>query len=286
LKQLGRVTAVLLVVILVMGGVVAYTYATYQDEVNSQSSTIASQSTLVQGQAATIQSQSSALQSESAALSKSQGIVTTLEANVTATARTLNQDKGQLANLTATINSDQSKIAALESGYSQANSSVASLEAQVSPLKAQVSSLQNQVTSLDTQVTGLQTQLTSLQSQVTQLTSIATLGQSSIRASQQFVSIPSISNQVVSSFTANYSGYVVVSMTTISDIAEVEAGVIDVFAPSVISGQYPSELVGPYSFTTIPDQLVFPVTPGSITVYLSNASANSENATVTVTYYY
>jgi uncharacterized coiled-coil protein SlyX len=286
LKQLGRVTAALLLVILIMGGVIAYVSLSYEDQSSSQSSADQSQSSLVQGQASTIQSQSSALRSQSSALSKSQNTITSLEANLTAATKSLNGDSAQVANLTATIAADQSQIAAIESGYSQANGTIATLETSVTPLQAQVASLQKQVAGFTTQIAGLQTQVSSLQSQVTQLTSIATLGQGSIRLSQQFVGVASISSQVVTSFVANYSGYVTVSMSTISDIAEVQAGVIIVFAPSVISGQYSSEPVGPYSFTTVPDQLVFPVTPGDITVYLANAASSPQNATVTVTYYY
>jgi hypothetical protein len=279
LKQLGRVTAALLLVILILGGVIAYAAVSYQDEASSQS-------LIIQGQSSTIQSQSSALQSQSSALSKSQSAVTKLETNATATEKLLNQDKAQLANLTATVSADQSEIATIEVGYSQANSTIATLNTSVVPLQTEVASLKNQVSGLNAQVATLQSQLTSDKSQLAQLTSIVALSESSIKISGQFVSIPAISNQVAASFEANYSGYVMVSMSSISEIGEIQVGVILLFGPSVISGQYPSEPVGPYSYTTIPDSLVFPVTPGDITVYLANSAPTTQNTTVSVTYYY
>ena len=167
-----------------------------------------------------------------------------------------------------------------------ANASIATLEKSVAPLQAQVTSLQSQVTSLTTQVSGLKTQLASLQAQVTQLTAVTSLSDSSIKISQQFVSVPGQGDEVAASFEANYSGYVSVAMSSISNIAVIQVGVIIVFGPAVISGQYSSEPIGPYSYSTIPDMLVFPVTPGSISIYISNSANTSENATLTITYYY
>jgi cell division protein FtsL len=279
LKQLGRVTAALLLVILIMGGVIAYTIVNSQGE----SSTVQSQSSVIQGQASAIQSQSSAMQSQSSALSKSGSTVMTLEANITANAKLLRADNAQVTNLTSTISLDEAKIAAIESGYAQANKTIAT---GVGPLQTQVASLQTEVTGLQTQVSGLQAQLSSAQAKVVQLTSITSLGTVSVKISQQLVGIPSIGNQVATSFTANYSGYVTVSMSSISNIAAVQAGVIIVFGPSVNSGQYSSEPIGPFSFTTVPDTLVFPITPGAISVYLSNSANTPGNATITVTYYY
>jgi len=36
----------------------------------------------------------------------------------------------------------------------------------------------------------------------------------------------------------------------------------------------------------VPGTLVFPVTPGSISVYLSNADSTPGNATLSINYYY
>jgi hypothetical protein len=66
----------------------------------------------------------------------------------------------------------------------------------------------------------------------------------------------------------------------------VQVGVLILFGSSVNSGQYTSEPIGPYAFTSVPGTLVFPVTPGSITVYLSNADSSPGNATLSINYYY
>ena len=216
MKLLGRVTAVLLVVILVLGGVVTVIYVNDQSVVSSQSSAISQQSQTILGQVATIQSQSSNLVKDQSSLTK-------LEANITATQAIL-----------------------------------ATLQAEFTPLQAQVKSL----------------------------TSIVGLGQSKMFLSQQLVPVPSLGDQVASTFVANYSGYVTVTMTQISDINNVQVGVLILFGSSVNSGQYTSEPIGPYAFTSVPGTLVFPVTPGSITVYLSNADSSPGNATLSINYYY
>jgi hypothetical protein len=142
------------------------------------------------------------------------------------------------------------------------------------------------VNSLESQITGFELQIASLQAQVNSLTSIVDLGQSKIFLSQELVPVPSLGDQVASTFVANYSGYVTVTMTQISDINNVQVGVLILFGSSVNSGQYTSEPIGPYAFTSVPGTLVFPVTPGSITVYLSNADSSPGNATLSINYYY
>jgi len=174
----------------------------------------------------------------------------------------------------ANISADRSKIAAITSAYSQANTTVASLHGDVSQRDAQVASLQGNVTvlqgdvdGLDAQISGLESTVSTLQSQVTALVSITSLGESSIVLSPQVVGAQPISSQVVVSFVANYSGYVTVSMSTISDIANLQVGILIFFGSSVNAGQYSSELVGPYSSMSVPDSLVFHATPGTISVY-------------------
>ncbi len=211
------------------------------------SSLLSSQSSTLQQQSQTILAQSSSIQSQSSALLKDQKAITALEANITATEAALRQSQSEVAN--------------------------------TSTLQAQVTSLQGQI-AVDT------ARITTLVAQIDTLTSITALTQSSVELSQQLIPVPSIGDQVAATFTANYSGYVTVRMTTISDINNVQVGAIIFFAPSVESGQYTSQPLGPFSYTAVPDSLVFPVTPGSITIYLANSASIPENATLTVTYHY
>ncbi len=153
-------------------------------------------------------------------------------------------------------------------------------------MQTQLNGFQVQITGLQTQIAGYQTQIATLQAQVKSLTAIVDLSQSTVLLSQQFVGVQSIGDQVADNFNATYSGYVAVSMSQISDISNVQVGVLIFFASSVNSGQYTSEPIGPYSFTSIPGLIVFPVTPGSVTVYLSNTDSTPENATLSITYYY
>jgi trimeric autotransporter adhesin len=279
LKQLGRVTAVLLLVILVLGGAVAITYVSLDGQVSSQSS-------VIQGQSSTIKGQSSIIQSQSSALASSATKLTSLEANITTMMKQLRSDDVQMTNLTSAIAADKAMITAIEAGYSQANSTISTLNASVGPLQAQVTSLQTQLANLNSTVSGIDSQLSSLKAQVAQLTAITSLGMQLDVVNEQFVSVPAIGNQVAATFVANYSGYVSVSMSSISNIGDVQAGVLILFGSNVNSGQYSSEPVGPFSFSTIPDVLTFPVTPGSISVYLTNSSPTAQNATISVTYYY
>jgi hypothetical protein len=286
MEPLGRLTAALLLVILAMGGVAALIYLDDHQEIGSQSSTILQQSESLQGQGSTIQSQSRALQGD-------QKTLTALEANITATEKALSEDQARVADLTGNISEDQSEIAAITSAYSLANTTIASLHGDESLIQAQVASLQGNVTSLEgevaalhAQISGLESQASTLQAQLTSLVSITSLGESSMVLTPQTVGVQPASSQVVASFVANYSGYVTVSISAISDISSVQVGVLIFFGASVNSGQYSSELVGPYSFMSVPDSLVFPVTPGTISVYLANAAEIPQNATLTVIYFY
>ncbi|MDA4113679.1 MAG: hypothetical protein OK474_06510 [Thaumarchaeota archaeon] len=287
MEPLRRVTAALLLAVLAMGGVVALIYLDDHQEIDSESSTILQQSGSLQGQGSTIQSQSLALQGE-------QKTLAALEANITATGKALSRDQARVALLKGNITADRSKISAISSAYSQANTTIASLrgdagrmQAQVASLEGNVTKLQGEAAALDTQISGLESLVSTLQSQLAALVSITSLVETATLLSPQTVGVQPVSSQVAVSFVANFSGYVTVSISAISDISSVQVGVlIFFFGASVSSGQYSSELVGPHSFMSVPDSLVFPVTPGTISVYLANSSGLSQNATLTATYYY
>ena len=92
-------------------------------------------------------------------------------------------------------------------------------------------------------------------------------------------------------FNVTYSGYVAVVVTAASDYhnegASVHIGFATVVNANGSTGMY---IPGPlytqfYAFPSLPSTIIFPVTPGTITVYLDTTDSGV-SATVTVTYYY
>ena len=92
------------------------------------------------------------------------------------------------------------------------------------------------------------------------------------------------------SFTANYAGYVLVSVSSASDYTNEGISVQVTYGSNVNSPNYGYILMPLegyyYVFGSVPDAMPIPVTPGTITVYLGTADTSAQTATLSVTYYY
>ena len=157
----------------------------------------------------------------------------------------------------------------------------------ISSLNSEVSTLDSQISSLNTQISTDMSQMISLQNQVADLQAI-----SSLQSKQTVVSSKSVTDlgeTNVTTFTADYAGYVLVTVSAASDYANEGTGVYLVFASSV-QGHY-SAMVIPAKgyfegFSGVPDALPLPVVPGTVTVYLDSVDSTAQTATVTVVYFY
>jgi uncharacterized coiled-coil protein SlyX len=246
----NAVAAVLVIAIVVLGGVLGYYYVTSQGTISSQNSTITSQSAAIQADLGTIASDTSKIASLNS---------------------TIASDNTQIASLTATLNADMAKISSLTSGYAAANSTISTLQSQISTLNAQVASLTSQVSNL--------------QAQVSQMTSLLSLSTSAQEAVSDSVSVPANANVTVVTFTSQYAGYLLVTLSADSNVNTVGFNVLDEYSTSINRGSYSGVYLGPYGFPSVPNSLVLPVTPGTITVYVVNVGGTSGTATISVTYY-
>ena len=196
------------------------------------------------------------------------------DAQISALSATVAANTLKIANLTAQVQSLQAIVDALTAGYTQANATIASLNAQVASLNSQISSLNAQITQL--------------QSQNADLMDIIALNKVTVQVPT--TTFHTNGSTTVISFSADYAGYVIVTMTAASDFAHEGIEVNNTFASSINSPYY-TGIIMPgegffYAFSGVPDAQVFPVVPGIVTVYLQTSDLSDQTATLTVTYYY
>ena len=172
------------------------------------------------------------------------------------------------------------------------DSAISSLTSQMTNLDNQVTSLQSGLAANSTTITSLNSQITSLQNQVLNLTSISNLNQSTIWKNQYNVTQPSAkygsSNNPAYSlltFTANYAGYVNVSVTYSS-----KPNIYVKVTYATSNGIGYNNTVS-LNGATLPSYAVFPVVPASIQITIGNAVIGSNapqtvTETVTITYHY
>jgi uncharacterized coiled-coil protein SlyX len=197
--------------------------------------------------------------------------------------------RSTVSSLQAQVAADEVKITLLTAKDTAANQTIASLNSQVTTLTGQVNSDNSQISSLNSQIANYESQISTLQTQVDTLTAEANLSDSTLLvSSQQFQTGTSGQVQVIS-FTANYSGYVVIDATAASDYTH-EGVAVQIMYASNIKGGYSGIFIPAtghfYEFSGIPDLPSFPVVPGTVTVYLATADTTPQTATISVTYYY
>jgi len=282
------VPVALVVVIVIIAGAFGYYFITASGTISSQSSQISSQSSVVSAQSnqisslgSVVSSQSSQVSTQSAQISSQSGQISAQTAQIATQAALIAADNTQIANLTSKVNSlkmqvaaDQAKIQTLTTGYAVANATITSLN-------SQIASLNTEISALDSQIAGLQAQVSILQS-------ITGLSSSTTEVNAQF--FYTTGNALVVTFTANYAGYVAMTVTSASDYSN-EGGTIHITYALNVNSPYYSGIYIPsqgffYPFGGIPDTLIFPVTPGTITLYLGTSDLTQQSATLSVIYYY
>ena len=183
--------------------------------------------------------------------------------------------KKQLDTASTQISSMQSQVSLLETDLSTANSQKSSLQTQVNSLQSEIATLKNQSSSANAQIIDLQSQISSLKAENSDLKSITSLSKSVVVANALTLNIAVDQHVVVTSFTAGYAGYIVVSGTTSN------AGIIrvyDSFSGYPLSGY-------PWGFSS-GSTLLIPILPGDIIVKFSYPNNLAGTATLSVTYYY
>ena len=198
--------------------------------------------------------------------------ITSLENGLTTASSTMASLQGQLSSTQSQLTSANAQILSLGNDLSAGKSQIANLQSQVSSYQNQVVTLQNQAS----QAFSYQSQVATLQSQNTDLQNIVNLAAYAAEASSFPISQAAGQMSPVTSFTANYAGYIVVSGSSSSGSGYVR--VTDTYS------SYPYNSYN-YPFSTSGSVFV-PVLPGTITVYYGNTDAAAVTATISVMYYY
>ena len=213
---------------------------------------------------------------------QSSSTISGLDQKISSQQGQITADNAKISDLNQTIISLQSQVATDESRINsitakdlQANQTIASLDSQVSSLNAQITTYQSQVTSLQNQVCSLQ--------------AIGSLTSTEHLVSAQTFNTGTSGQVTVTTFTAQYAGYVLVSVSSASDPTNEGPEVFLSFS-SGVQGDYGSMTIPTQGyfipFSSSVNALPVPVVPGTVTVYLDTADTTAQTATLTVVYYY
>ena len=276
---------VLAIVVVVLGAAFGVYYVQASGTITSLNQTVTSQSSQMSSQSSQISSQSTQISTQASQIAAQVQQITTDNAKITSLNSTVGSLQTQVTSLQSQVATDQTKISLLTTKDTKANQTIASLNSQITTLNSQITSLNSQISPLESQISSLQAQIASLQT-------ITGLSQSTSEVSSQSFSTGTTAQVQVASFAANYAGYVAITVTAASDYSNEGAETCNVYASSVNSPTYgqiciPGGASGYFEpLSGIPDTGVFPVLPGTVTVYLVTADSTAQSATLSVTYYY
>ncbi len=151
----------------------------------------------------------------------------------------------------------------------------AELSQQVRRLEGQVTTGGSDVSSLQGQIEGLRRNFEGAQAQLSSLERIVSLSMSTTPASSVAINQSAGQTSEVTSFTASYAGYIVVSGTSTTTKGFIR-----------VSGTFSGYPTYTQEFVT-GAKLYVPVLPGVVTVYFGNDNTmNGASATISVQYYY
>jgi TolA-binding protein len=202
---------------------------------------------------------------------------------------TISSQAQQIASDNAKISNDTSKINNLTSTISSLQNKIAALNGQLSSDQSQITQLQSQISTYQSQIITLQNQITSLQTQVSSLEAIAGLNEATIETPTSSFSTGDNGFVQIAGFTADYAGYVSVTVSYASDPTNEGLQTTIEFAPSIYSSYSGIIIPGSqtfYAFSSSSETDVIPVVPGTVLVYLETSDITSQTATLSVTYYY
>lgn len=223
-------------------------------------------------------------------LSSANSQVTSLQTSVTSLNSQISSLSSQNQMLNNNVTSLTEQKLSLDNQITSLDQNISSLEQQRTSLESELSIARNNASSLQTQLNQVDSQITSLQNQVSTLNKIVNLQSAIVEVHAQGFTTGAFGNASVVTFTANYSGYVVVSDLLASDYANEGVATYQQFSSSIPNSYYNAIYVPSfgifYTFGSIISNIAIPVSPGTITVYLETADTTPQNATLTVTYYY
>jgi prefoldin subunit 5 len=211
--------------------------------------------------------------------------------NLIATSRDLNQAKQNISALEKVKVGLEAQIEALRLNVTKLSAENSNLSKYVAFQKDLIGRLEIQLSTDNAAISQLNQQVSSLESQVSSLESTISLSQSTVELSTTTLSIGP--PQTITSFVAQYAGFVVVHVTYSSNPSDLGLQLVNDFSPPM--SNYMSFLYIPgvnyyyYLYSTsgsfIPTY-VLPVLPGTVDINLATFSGAYQTVTVSVTYYY
>jgi len=199
-------------------------------------------------------------------------------------------ESSQLSALSREVAAEASALSNLTASISSLRSALITEEQLLSNLTSRYAQAKSTIAALNTTLAGINAQVTTLKERLSYLTAIVGLSESSELVGSETFRTNSSGLVKVVSFTANYSGYISIVATTASDLPNEGAEVRMQFAsninsPSIGEIYLPNEH-GFTPFGSLPCTEVFPILPGTISVYLYTSDLTSQNATLSITYVY
>ncbi len=183
----------------------------------------------------------------------------------------------QLTSLEGQLASAKAQSSSLQSEVTSGKSQISSLTSQVSALTGQTTALQGQISSDNAQIARLQEQVASLQKQNGDLQNIIKLSVTVNKLNAVTLNQGANQSSLVTAFTADYAGYVIVTGTSTSANGYV-----------MVADSYPGYPYNSYQYAFgTGNTVLVPVLPGLVQVYFGNTNFyNGTTATLTVNYCY
>ncbi|MDA4122254.1 MAG: hypothetical protein OK456_03630 [Thaumarchaeota archaeon] len=216
-------------------------------------------------------------------LSSQESTVSSLDSVITAQGSSISSQSNALSSLSGVASSQSQAI-------SSQSASLTSESAEASSQAATISSQSSTISSLSSAISAQSGVVEVESNSISSLTQDLNLTQSTQEVASQPFSTGSAGEVNVTTFTAKYSGYVVVTLSAASDFANEGIQLANNFSASVNSPDYvgivypASGFFVPFGSTT--DSVVIPVAPGTVTVNLLTSDDSAQTATLSVTYYY
>ena len=284
----------LVVGVVVMAAVAGFVYTTDNGQITSLQSVNSQdqvQNTQLRSNISALNSNVSSLEAQKASLNTQ---ITNLNSNVSSLENQKTALALQTVELSANISILKTQTVALNANLTNLESVRSTLQSQLQASQSNATNLENQLGSVNSQISTIQGQVSQDNNDISTDTNLLSLSTATTEVTSQYVYITSSSQCTdnslsyvycyqLTSFSADYAGYILLTASQISPINYLGAWTNIRFSNSVSSGTYSWEDTQAYLFEGSSDSLAIPVLPGTNTVYVY--ANTTVSATISVTYY-
>ena len=208
--------------------------------------------------------------------------ITSQSSVVSSQAQEISSDNTMMANLSSTVTALQSRVSSLKSEVNADEATIGSITSRDSQANLTVSSLNAQVSSLDSQISSLEAQLKFIGSTFSAISSFPKTVEND---TSRFTAEPQAASRV-GGFLALGIGYVVVNVTSLSQVGAAYVELACNCSYVVSTNSTALSIVGPYPIGGTGGVVIVPaIAPGEVIVFVYDQSNAVLNGEVSIAYY-